>query len=268
MKLEALLVTCNMEQSRSDLMQGCLRTLDEGMIPGRLTVFDNASTFPGTMEALAKFSNVYRASRNVGYWSAIDWWLTQLWHQGPPDHVLIIESDVGYHHPHLVREACEVLDGHGVVGGCRLHEWSFPDRRLFDKDRPCEGSRRDVWQSSTNRVTGQQVEWMALEQPGWYASTYLAKVDGVNRFMNVFDTFQYLGELGEFSEADFQREMWKRSQCTAIHSGGAFTPLSGPDDDVVSGSWTGARRLAELGYQPTRQASIQDRDTYTVERVR
>ncbi len=82
-----------MERTRAEALTVVIANLQEQApnLKDELTVFDNASSYPGTLDALrTQFSNVYQASKNVGYWSAIDWWLNSM-RTDQPDYTYIIE---------------------------------------------------------------------------------------------------------------------------------------------------------------------------------
>jgi hypothetical protein len=78
MKLELLLVTCCLEQTRYDLLKEVVENLEcslDQIENYNLTIFDNASTIEATIPLLTTyFNNVYQSSVNVGYWSSISWW--------------------------------------------------------------------------------------------------------------------------------------------------------------------------------------------------
>jgi hypothetical protein len=269
---EILLVTCCLEKSRHDVLEKVVRNLLVDCPPEwshQMTVFDNASTYPGTQELLKGFSNVYRADHNVGYWTAIDWWLGRLAGDSnrAPDYAYVIESDMVHHYADGLKRAEGFLDRHPDLGAVRLHEYSIRDMHLYDKDRPTELSRSSLWQSHTNKATGQAVRHVQAEDDFW-RTNFLTQLPALNRFAALEKCFDSLRAAGQFTELDFQRLYHQQYPEIALLDGGIFSCNLNPHGAPgVTGSWTGAGELKRLGYKPTRVASIVPRGEYTVERL-
>ena len=263
-----LLVTCCLEPSRVRILNEVLTNLvqQSPMLRTRLTVFDNASTEQGVTESLVQnFENVFRADKNVGYWSAIDWWLHEF--RSPPTYTYIIESDMVHYDFAKLWDCQAFLDNHPDVGSVRLHEYSVENRHLYDKENPRHDSRRNSWHVHTNKVTGKPVAFFGSE--GFiHTSSFLTQLPALNRFEVLYDVFAKLEGLSNFSELDFQRLYWERYQQTGILDGGIYNCDSTYDPGVVTGSWTTPAELKRIGYQPTRNAKIIPSDQYTVVRVR
>ena len=275
-----LFVTCCLERSRYEVVQHVIKNITERCPPEwrrDITVFDNASTYLGAGELLTTFSNVYRADRNVGYGSAIDWCLQHLADEAPwpvdgvtytPRYTYIIESDMIHYGSSCLDNAAQLLDRHPELGACRLHEYSIADMRLYDKDRPVAGSRKGLWQSHTNKVTGKGVCHVKIDDGPFWRTNFLTQLPALNRYDAMKRCFDELKQLERFTELDFQRLYHAQHPDIAILDGGIFNcdlnPYGAP---VVTGSWTDPRVLQRLGYQSTRFASITPRDQYTVTRL-
>jgi hypothetical protein len=271
MSVAFLLVTCCLEESRARLLDQVIANLrtEAPELATRLTVFDNASTVLGTRELLtSNFTNVWQADRNVGYWSAIDWWLWSCQHRhDPPKYTYIIESDMIHYDFNRLWTCAKYLDDNPDVGSIRLHEYSIAERHLYDKDRPQPQSRRGLWQTHHNRVTGKPVKIDHSSGDIW-STTFLTQLPALNRYETMLEVFKQLGQLKHFTELDFQSRYWDRYQRTGILDGGLFHCNLNPyGARGITGSWTSEADLHKLGYQATRQAFIVPRDQYNVSRL-
>lgn len=274
-KVAFLLVTCCLEQSRADILRDVVNNLkrqDPGL-SHNLTVFDNASTQPGITELLTKeFSNVYRCERNVGYWSAVDWWLKHLKSSGAsPDYTYIIESDMMHYAFDRLWGCAEYLSTHPDVGAVRLHEYSVAEFHLYDKDRPVPGSKKTIWQSHTNRVTGQSVKLVQeteREHSLIWQSNFLTQLPALNRFPTMLSVFERLGQLKRFTELDFQRFYHESHPIISILDGGIFNAdAAAHGTRALTGSWSPPDVLKRTGYLNTRSAIIEPSDSYIVTRL-
>lgn len=269
MSVAFLLVTCCLEQSRAEILGQVLKNLGEQAPELRetLTVFDNASSIPGTVDVLRDcYTNVYQSDKNVGYWSAIDWWLTHL-ADDPPTYTYIIESDMIHYGFNKLWGCAQYLSDNPDVGSCRLHHYSIADRHLFDKDKPRPDSKRNLWQSHTNRVTGKPIIFSQSQGDIW-TSSFLTQLPALNRYVTMAEVFKELEQAPRFSELDFQARYWQRFQRTAILDGGIFNcDLNPYGVRAVTGSWSSPEELRQIGYQPTRMATITPRDQYKVTRA-
>lgn len=259
-----LLVTCCLEPSRAKILNVVvdnIKTLAPELM-SKICVFDNASTEPGVVELLAKnFINVYQSSRNVGYWSAINWWLSTL--KSDKKYTYIIESDM-VHSDFLALNDCKtLLETHSDVGSVRTHEFSFEKRHIYNKDVPVKGSKRNIWQSFTNHSTGKKINFsdpLKIDDSTFYVTNFLTQLPSLNRLEVVSEVFKNLLSMPSFSERDFQGQYYQRYQKTAIIDGGLFNCDFGGyenKDAAITGSWSSDDDLKRIGYQPTRFASIQ-----------
>ena len=270
MKIAFLLVTCCLERSRSEILAQVIGNLQKQApeIQPVLDVFDNASTEEGTIDVLKDcFSNVYQADHNVGYWTAVDWWLQHLT-VDPPAYTYVIESDMMHYDFNKIWTCADYLDVHPDVGAVRLHEYSIENYHLYNKDKPLPNSRRNLWQSHTNKVTGNDVQLIEPTKGDVWETTFLTQLPALNRYETLRDVFAELGTLEGFIEPDFQRLYWQRFQKTGILDGGIYhCDLNTYGTKTITGSWTNPAELERLGYQATRAGRIMPRESYTVVKV-
>jgi len=271
MRPSILLVTCCLEQSRYDVLKRVIANIKDSCPPewaNEITVFDNASTFVGMGELCSAFKNVYRADRNVGYWTAIDWWLDSL-AQNPPEYTYIIESDMIHYGAHRMQDCVTFMDEHPDVGAVRLQEYSVENFRLYNKERPVQGSHKNIWQVHTNRVTNEGVKHERVGEGSFWRTNFLTQLPALNRYVAMRDAFNKLRVMHSFTEFDFQQLYHSSYPRNALINGGIFTCEQQPHDkNVITGSWTLPKVLAKQGYLPTRQAFIAPRDQYTVVRLK
>lgn len=267
MSIAFLLVTCCREQSRAEILAEVIKNLHEQApeLYETLTVFDNASTIPGTIDVLRdSFTHVYQSDKNVGFWSAIDWWLDHL-NDDPPQYVYIIESDLIHSRWNKLWECAAFLDRHPGCGGVRTHEYVVAERPLYDKDHPRRDSKRHAWRSHKNIITGQRVDIDHAEDD-LYVTTFPAHVPALNRYSMMDRTFKKLRQMPGFTEHDFQRACHEQYQQMGLIDGGLFKELAYNGAGAV-GSFMSPDALKKMGYQTTRSATITPQDQYKVSRL-
>lgn len=264
-----LLVTCCLEQSRAKILSDVVDNLTSEAPELReiMTVFDNASSEPGVIDLLTKsYLHVYQADRNVGYWSAVDWWLTSIFDTSPK-YTYIIESDMMHYGFNKLWSCASYLNDHHDHGSVRLHEYSINDRHLYDKDKPRNDSRKNLWQSHHNKVTNKPITFDRSSGDIW-STTFLTQLPALNRYDTMHSVFKELRSLQQFTELDFQSHYWQRYSRTGILDGGIYHCNMNPyGAKVITGSWTTPQELQRIGYQQTRHASIVPHDQYNVVRL-
>jgi hypothetical protein len=271
MNVEFLFVTCCLEPSRVEILKEVIANLkiNASDVCDSITVFDNASNQPDVESRLIEnFKNVYVASRNVGYWTAIDWWLNKM-RSDPPQYTYIIESDMIHYDFNRIWDAKRFLDENTDIGAVRCHEYSIENAHLYNKDIPLKNSRCKIWQSHTNKISGKPVQ--IDKTRGYeliYPASFLTQLPALNRYKTMLSVFDRLRELPNFSELDFQRMCYEAYPLNAIIDGGIFHCDPGAwGSRTVTGSWSPPEELAKTGYQNTRYASIVQPNQYTVTRV-
>lgn len=266
--IACLLVTCSREQSRADVLTQVVANLQQQAPWSRatLTVFDNASTIPGTVELLTNsFDNVYQANTNVGYWTAIDWWLRSL-HADPPKYVYVIESDLIHYAFDRLVDCATYLDTRPMVGGVRIHEYSVADKHLYDKDNPVPGSKREVWRSHTNATTRQPVQ-LLHDVGNFYCCNFSAQLPAFNRYTMVNAAFDVLRTMSKFTEHDFQRACHALYPTMAILDGGVYHDRLACGVSGVMSSYSVINAPNAVGYLNSRAATIVAPEQYQVHKV-
>lgn len=278
MSIAFLFVTCCLEPSRTEVLNLVVDNIKTKMpeLLDTITVVDNASTEPGVRDLLGStFKNVYVVDHNVGYWTAVDWWLTEQQlsqtrnESVMPQFTYIIESDMVHYDFDKIWAAAKFLTNNGDVGSVRLHEYSIENKHLYNKDAPTQGSRSNIWQSHTNKVTGKPVVIdQSRGQFGVYPANFLTQLCALNRYKSMFRVFESLRKIEKFSEVDFQRLYHDHHAQSAILDGGIFNSDPGSyGKKVMTGSWTSPEALAKVGYHGTRQGMILKPSQYTVQKL-
>jgi hypothetical protein len=266
--IDFLLVTCSMEQSRHDILVKVVENLKKEApeIIDRITVFDNASKVKETSLLLtAQFPNIYVSDKNIGYWSAIKWWLDNI---QTKKYTYIIESDMMHYNFKKIYDCKEYLDANCDIGSVRLHEYSVVDKHLYDKEKPTADSKKYIWQSHTNRVTNKKIEFLKNDNGIW-KTTFLTQLMSLNRSTAIKNAFSKLEEFDKFCELDFQKLYWQQYQYTGILDKGIFVYAneSAWGGSSITGSWTNKNTLEKIGYQETRNSKIINSTSYTCKKL-
>lgn len=266
MTIAFLLVTCCREQSRTQILSQVIDNIEQQAptLLKTMTVFDNESTDPVVSEMLtSKFSNVKLATPNLGYWSAINWWLENL-ASDPPQFTYVIESDMIHFAFDKIWQCEKYLQKNPDVGSIRLHEYSVENRHLYNKDVPTKGSRT-TWQSHTNKATGKPISIDPTHTDGIHKTNFLTQLPALNRYESMCRVFKKLLEIKSFTELDFQRLYHEEHNVTGILDGGIFHCDSASfGTKAITGSWTSKDELKRLGYLDTRFATITPSDQYKI----
>jgi hypothetical protein len=265
-----LLVTCSRDESRRDLAIKVAKNLAD-LVPRAglersFVAFDNDSMFLDHVEHLPKNAVLCKSARNVGYWSAIKWVLdrrTELFDRAF-EYLYIVESDL-LHRDLAALSACEEFLRRESTAGCvRTQEFSVRWRWRYDKRLrwlPFHVQRSAI--QMHNAVTGEAAWFRPGGTPGHiHLSNLHAKLPALNRIEALDEVFASLAQRPEFTEADFFRLMMQRHPHVGIHDGGLFHSLTSWDERhaTVSGSYSSAAVLEQVGYRPTRTACIDLRD--------
>jgi hypothetical protein len=261
-----LFVTCCLEESRAKVLKEVVENLSElkDIYGDNLTVFDNGSTVDWVVPMLKEnFDNVVVASKNVGYWSAIHWWLNNV---EQDEFTYIIESDMMHYAMWKLAGAIDYLQKNPEMGSVRCHDYEVANWKLYDKNRPQANSKRNIWQSHTNKVTGKPIiHELKAQDPDIFETNFLTQLPALNRTTALKACFNELTTLDGFTEFDFQKMYWNQYPCTGIIDGGIFhCDAASWGQPVITGSWTDPKKLKQIGYQSTRVASIADLNDYSV----
>jgi hypothetical protein len=258
-----ILVTCTKESTRYEILKHVVSNLqsvaDEQFFKDMI-VFDNASSYPGSISLIENFFNVFQSNKNFGFWSAIFWCLNNYESILGRDYkyVYIIESDLIHTNDALKRlQDCETfLDLNNDVGHIRTEEFLVSEKHLYDKQRPRKDSRKYAWVTQENGVENKRVDFHIADPAARiYKCNFLAKLPALSRLSTVKSVFSELSKMKSFVEADYQRLYYQHYRTSAVLDGGVFhSKLSNEDiHSVVNGS---ANYNLEIDYLPTRFDSI------------
>lgn len=270
-KTNYLFVVCCLEDSRANILKDVVSNLknNDSVYTDNLTVFDNGSTVPWVKNYLSdNFKNVFFSNENVGYWSAINWWLNS---GCDLEYSYIIESDMIHYAMNKLFMCEEFLTSNEDCGSVRLHEYSVKNKHLYNKSSPVSGSKKTIWQSHINRVTNDQIKHdLSLDTPEVkiYKNNFLTQLPALNRTKSLKTVFQKLTEMKDFCEFDFQKLYWELHNGTSIIDDGIFNCDAGSyGKDIITGSWTDQNTLNKIGYKNTRFASIIDLNDMNVNKL-
>ena len=267
-EIDFLLVTCSMEQSRHDILKNVVDNLKQQApeILEKITVFDNASKIEDTHRLLlSTFKNVYISNKNVGYWTAINWWLNNI---QTKKFVYIIESDIIHYDFQKIYECETFLNSNSDVGSVRLHEYSVKNRHLYNKDCPVRDSKKSIWQSHTNKCTNKKIELSQTDNSDIWKTTFLTHLPALNRSETLKKCFMKLSKYEKLSEFDFQKLYWDEFKITGILDSGIFNvPDAAFGTKNITGSWTDKNVLQQIGYQETRNSKIVATEDFEVKKA-
>jgi hypothetical protein len=226
-----------------------------------LIVFDNASKHETDPSLLKNVAVNVRARKNVGYWSAINWVLEH--HEEllkrSFSYIYIIESDLLHYDMDRLADAEIFLNNTDEAGSVRTQEFSVRYRFFYDKKWAwLPFAKRQSWVAQYNAVTGEPV-WFRRQDPAKriFLSNFHTKLPALNRLATVQDIFADLADVEQFNEMDFIRAYHARYPLIALLDGGIFrTCANDPTEQIVTGSWSDSNYLKSIGYQPTREAHI------------
>lgn len=256
-----LLVNCCVEETRFDVMRQVITSIkrerDLGVdLESDMHVFDNGSTHPGTLDMIQELDcAVYAADDNLGYWSALNWLISNPSVVGEHKYVYVIENDCVQYDTWKLSHCVSVLEAHPDLGGVRVQEYSVKDRHLYDKNNPTRGSRRYAWVSHNNVITQQPVRLQQLPDSDLvFESNFLSQLPAVNRLPALCNVFNTLRDLESFSEHDYQRLYHDIYEKFGVLDGGIFHCKLTHGTKAITGSWS--QNLSSIGYIPTRNDRI------------
>jgi len=258
-----ILVTCTKESTRYEILKQVvsnLQSVTDDQFLKDMIVFDNASSYPGSMSLIENFLNVFQSNRNFGFWSAIFWCLNNYESILGRDYkyVYIIESDLIHTNDALRRlQDCEsFLDLNDDVGFIRTEEFLVSEKHLYDKQRPRKDSRKYAWVTQENGVENKRVDFHIADPIARiYKCNFLAKLPTLSRLSAVKKVFNELSKMKSFTEVDYQKLYYQQYKTSAVLDGGVFhSRLSNEDmQAVINGS---INYNLEIDYLPTRFDSI------------
>ena len=263
-----LLVTCSMDKSREYLAGEVCKNLSaentDFYFSKDLIVFDNASIFTSHFKLLPEGAKLIQSNRNIGYWSAINWILSNYKEvMGREyDYIYIIESDLIHYDLRRINLCEDFLLNNAEVGGVRTQDFSVKLKALYNKKYhwfPFVNKSSLV--SQINPITGDAV-WFELADGNAkiYLTNFHAKLPSLNRIQAMKKVFNKLETKANITELDFMRLYFEEYSVMAILDGGLYKMLSSIETTYVSGSYSSEEELGEIGYINTRVDQIVSTD--------
>lgn len=260
-----ILVTCSRDETRRDLACAVVRNvvplLRAAGLDGCFAVFDNASTYRDHLDLLPAGTRHVLCRENIGYWSAINWILSN--HEAifsrSFEFIYIVESDLFHTDLRRLGTCEQFLRREHRASGVRTQEFSVRWRWRFDKQLhrlPFHITRSEV--SLRNAITDERV-WFELADSSEriFLTNFHAKLPALNRLSALRTAFARLAARDSFTERDFFAEMMVVHPFTGLLDGGIFHSMVARDTaDTVSGSYSTENQLRRIGYLPTRTARI------------
>lgn len=261
-----LLVTCTKESTRFEVLKQVVNNLSSLLdddLKKDLLVFDNDSTYPGSIDLLKdNFKNVLKSKTNIGFWSAIFWCLKNYQKIMNKDYkyLYIIESDIIHFDDAFskLKHCEEFLNKHNDVGFVRTEEFSVSKRNLYDKRNINKDSKRYAWVVQDNFIENKKVEFnLADKDHEIYTCNFLPKLPSLTRMQTMKEVFFELFNLKKFNETDYQKIYYKKYQKSAIIDGGIWHSKLGNENPhlVINGS---RNYNLSIDYKPTRTDELFD----------
>jgi len=260
-----LLVTCCVEETRFEVLKSVVETLKTEQetkdidITPNLWVFDNGSTFPGSLDFIkSNFSKVFQAEKNYGFWSAINWFIKHLDDNfaGQFDFLHVIESDHTYFALEKLLTCEAALQKYPSVGSIRLQQFDVANAHLYDKDRQSKDSVSHAWVRQRD-WDGTQITFKLLdEEMRLYESRLVPLLHSVNRLDGMRYAFSVINLHVRFAEQDFQAAYRMVHPKSGLIDGGVFHTKLTWQTDALSGSWSPREDLSNAGYRDTRRDFI------------
>lgn len=256
--IDYLLVSCCMEETRGNIVKHVAKNLlKEGINPEQFTIFDNGSRETDAVDFLKNIypKCVHESATNVGYWSAIAWWLDNI---ATKKYTYIIESDLFHYDFDRIKDAEKFLNDNPKVGSVRTLKFDVDSGKYWKRPNNKKSTLPLV--SNVSSVTKKKISCvLADSDKNIYTSNFPTMLPALNRRETMVKTFEILKKTKDFTEQTFQKTYWEDYPLTALLNGGImhYDMNSRDNKEVVSGSWTPRKILASIGYQnPRRNNSI------------
>ena len=260
-----ILITCSLEEKRSlvfDKVSNNLAEIDRDFkILKNLIAFDNASTQISTIDNLKNYPNAFQSSKNIGYWSALNWCLNERINVLKRDfkYVYIIESDMLHFDFWKLEEAVNYLEENQDVGTVRTQKFSVAFKPFFSKGNILSMFTHDA--INLNAFPSGKKSWFekSKKHKHIYRSNIHGKLVGLNRLDNLLNIFERLQKKEKVSEEDFFILASSNYKYSAIIDGGIFTDKLASRlqmGSVPMGSYNALTNNLTSEYRATRKDKI------------
>lgn len=221
-----------------------------------IIVFDNASPHEETIPLLKNtFKHVYRADKNYGLWSAINWAVNEFGSKYKYVHVM--ESDLVYYALDLMKSCEDALEMRPDVGCIRCIEFRINEAEKFNKDNQTKDSIRRAWFRHGQGKVLQPITGNV------YECSFNPQLVGLLRMSAMKQTFDDIGSHKIFVEPQFYQTYSTNYKLNGIVDGGVHYSVGNVVDGVTpTGSWTFNQR-----YMETRKSFFHDISEMKVEKL-
>ncbi len=259
-------MTCSRERTREiaaiQSSQTVLREMQTNGLMGQFILFDNASSHTGHMEIWPEKTNLLIASKNIGYWSAINWVLHN--HQDilgrSFKYIYIMESDCLQYNIYKLASCEKWLDGNPDAGAVRCQEYSRRFWFLYDKRYSCLPFHKiDSAVAHYNGATHEKIVFGAMDRAtGIFKTNFHSKLPALNRMCDMMRVFDCLALKRHFDEGDFMLECQELFQVVGVLNGGTYRSMGNdPLGKLISGSYSSPELISKIGYRATREDNIE-----------
>lgn len=262
-----VVVSCSREKNRADSFKKTIQALNKQhqKIPfkNNLLFYDNDSVVKTPFESLKIPATIAYSSKNIGYWSALQWVLENYndTMNQEFDFIHPIESDLILYNLEALNEAVSFLDITPEVMTVRTQEFNVNKKEKYFKNRKSLFKAYRSLVADYNGVTQEKVRFSQHDIfENIFISNWHAKVPALHRLQYFKDIFNVLSKSGEVNEHMFMKECHNICENVAVLNNGiyydnlAFNALTHflKIQPNVSGSLSSADKLNKIGYRHTR----------------
>ncbi len=263
-----VVVTCTKDRSREKALINLVKSLNKQhevvAFDRNLLLFDNASVTTTPLDNLTVPARFAFSSKNIGYWSAINWALDNASRVFEKEFKFIhpIESDLVLFHMERLVEARDFLETRKDYISVRTQEFSVRHCKRFLKNSRSIFPVRRSAVADFNGVTNETVSFDRIEGfDNVYGSNWHSKVPALHRLEEFQSVFKDLAKQSEITEQDFMRAMHQRAPQVAVMDKGIFyAQLNNPfwpwEKRWLTGSWMNEEMAERHGYLSTRRSFI------------
>ena len=242
-----LLVVSSNDKTRNDFALKTINSINEQKkfisIKNQFVVFDNNSTFRDHLEFIPKGSIICKSSKNIGYWSAINWILNNYknFFSRIFSYIYIMESDCDQYNLKDIYKCQNWLDKNKSAASVRCQNYHKKFRIFYDKKfsfLPFYRKHQAV--QHFNVITNKKVKFDKFDKENnIYSTNFHTKLPALTRLNYLLSVFKKLEKKKSFTEHDFIFEFQKKYKETGLYDGGIYKNIHGqPSDTVISGSFS------------------------------
>jgi len=267
-----LIVLCAFESTRFEISKKVIKSINDevnNLKNYKIFILENGSTYNLRNSDIPFSCTLIRLNKNVGYWSAIYYFLDYLkMNQEAGSYIYIVESDNYHYNMNRLNHARLFLIDNPNINSVRTQEFIIKFKELFSKESFLKflGNRRSRV-SLINAVTGEKAYFKKDKSTdSLYISNLHAKLPSLHRIEALRKVFVNLSRYSSFTEWNFFREMQNLSDKIGIVDYGCYFTLSQYRNRKIipSGSWIKEHKLHDMQYLPTRKDKIREEELRSI----